>query len=180
MSVFAQNLKKLRKQLQLNQEQFSELVDVPHSTIRDIEAGISGGQIATLEKISEALSRDPADLLRPETTSSPQATSVAPESRISSEEFNLMISRLEEYGKHQEDRRRLLGEVENQKETIRLQKEEIESLFKQSRKGLSEDEWNLILELRRRPAKVFRTVLKTCLSYPPNESKARSNVRRGD
>ena len=45
-------------------EKFAETADIPYPTLRDIEAGISGGRPATLQKIAKALKCTIDDLTR--------------------------------------------------------------------------------------------------------------------
>lgn len=64
-SVLAKNIIDGRNRLGLSAEKFAELAKIPYPTLRDVEAGMSGGRPATLKKIATALNCEPWELSKP-------------------------------------------------------------------------------------------------------------------
>lgn len=61
---FGNNVRKIRKDKDLKQEELAELIDREPRTIIDIEAGRRNPTLKTIYKIALALKVSPADLLR--------------------------------------------------------------------------------------------------------------------
>ena len=64
--ILAGNIKKVRKEKSMTQEQLSELADISNTYIANIECGKSWISDFTLEKISAALGVSPYELFIPE------------------------------------------------------------------------------------------------------------------
>lgn len=64
--VLAGNIKKVRKEKSMTQEQLSELADISNTYIANIECGKSWVSDSTLEKISDALGVSAHELFIPE------------------------------------------------------------------------------------------------------------------
>lgn len=84
-SVLAKNIIAGREELGLTAEKFAEEAKIPYPTLRDIEADLSGGRKATLEKIAATLGVEEWQLKQPDLFAGKQSGGVRIEKHESNE-----------------------------------------------------------------------------------------------